>query len=87
MENNVKIIMYGAEWCADCFRAKKVFTENKIDYTYIDIDKNEEAKSYVKEINPQGNETIPVIKFPDNSVLIEPSTSDLTNYLITLGMI
>lgn len=75
--NSKKIKFYGADWCGDCFRAKKFLTEYEIEFEYIDIDAVPEAAEYVKKVNPQGFQSIPVLKFADGSVMIEPSIQEL----------
>ena len=83
-----KIIkMYGANWCADCFRAKKVFEQYGIKYEYIDIDKSEEAKDHVRKVNPNGDESIPVIEYLDETIQIEPSYNEIVTKLKELGLI
>ena len=46
-----EIILYGADWCPDCRRAKAFLKENNIDYTFIDVDLDEAATKKVEEIN------------------------------------
>ncbi|MBN1679786.1 MAG: FAD-dependent oxidoreductase [Anaerolineae bacterium] len=70
------IRMYGANWCPDCRRAKTFFGENRIHYDYIDVDQHPEAISEVERIN-KGMRSIPTIIFPDGSVLVEPSDTEL----------
>ncbi len=70
------IRMYGANWCPDCRRAKTFFGEQRIHYTYIDLDQQPEAVADVERLN-NGNRSIPTIVFPDGSVLVEPSNQEL----------
>jgi mycoredoxin len=65
------IILYGASWCGDCRRARRVFESVGVDYVYIDIDLDKEAEQYVFEIN-QGMRIMPTITFPDDTILAEP---------------
>ena len=74
------ILMFGANWCGDCRRAKRFFDEHHIDYEWIDVDKNPEAAVHVQEIN-KGMRSIPTIIFPDGSILVEPSNSELAKKL------
>ncbi len=77
------IVMYGAEWCGDCRRAKRVFDEHGIDYLYVDVDADPAARETVQEMNG-GRLTgiLPTIVFPDGSTLVEPSDAELLNKLI-----
>ena len=74
------IVMYGADWCGDCRRAKRFFDEREINYRYVDITQDKEGRSLVLEIN-NGMRIIPTIVFPDGSVLVEPSNPELTRKL------
>jgi glutaredoxin-like protein len=73
-EGQAKI--YGTKWCPDCLRAKQFFEKHKIAYTWYDIDQDKEALAYVQTIN-KGFKSVPTILFPDGSVLVEPSNTEL----------
>lgn len=81
-----KIRMYGTPWCGDTLRAKKVFEEYKIEYDWININKDQEAENIVKDIN-KGFRSVPTIIFPDESILVEPSKQTLVDKLKSLGFI
>ncbi len=70
------IRMYGANWCPDCRRAKAFFGEQRVHYDYIDLDQHPDAVADVERIN-NGLRSIPTIVFPDNTILVEPSTTEL----------
>ena len=75
-----QIIIYSTTWCSDCKRAKKVFGEQRISYTNIDIEENPEYVEVVEKIN-DGKRSVPTIVFPDGSVLVEPSNAQLAEKL------
>jgi len=75
------IIIYGVNWCWDSRRARRFFDKNKISYTFINIDKDKRGEQFVLEAN-DGLRSVPTIVFNDGSILVEPSTSELTNKLI-----
>lgn len=75
-----QIILYGVSWCGDCRRARRIFTEKAIQYIDIDIDQDERAEEFVKQIN-NGFRSVPTIMFPDGSKLIEPDSLTLSNKL------
>jgi mycoredoxin len=78
MENSSQneIIVYGTNWCGDTRRARRFLDENNISYHWIDIDQDKEARKYVEEVN-HGYRSVPTIIFPDGSMLVEPSTTQL----------
>jgi glutaredoxin len=53
-----KIIMYSAEWCGVCKKAKKYFKSQHIAYTNYDIDKSKIAKARYKKMGAKG---VPVL--------------------------
>lgn len=70
------ITMYGADWCVDCLRAKAFFDECDVAYDYVDLAESPASAEIVLERN-NGNKRIPVIVFPDDSHLTEPSNEAL----------
>jgi thioredoxin reductase (NADPH) len=70
------ITIYGATWCPDCRRSKKFLTEQRIPYTWIDIEKQPEHQAFVEQVN-NGKRIIPTIVFDDGSILVEPSDAQL----------
>ena len=81
-----QITMYGADWCGDCRRSKRLFEELNVEYTLIDTDSDLTAADKVIEING-GTKSIPVIVFADGTHLTEPSDNDLKAKLVLLGII
>ena len=80
------IVMYGTIWCPDCVRAKKVLNQNNIEYQWIDIGRDSEAKAFVEKVN-NGMRIVPTILFPDGETLAEPSKHELTEKLASLGLL
>ena len=56
--SNKKVIMYGAEWCGVCKKAKRYFNSNNIAFTEYDIDKSAKGK---REYEKLGGGGIPII--------------------------
>ena len=75
---NIKV--YGTNWCSDCKRAKQFFGEQRVHYDFVDIDGDDDALAYVEKVN-DGKQIIPVIRFEDGSILIEPSNVQLAEKL------
>ena len=71
-----RIVMYTTAWCPDCRRAKLFFQRKGIEYLDVDVNADEKAEAFVKELN-HGNRSVPTIIFPDGSMLVEPSNSEL----------
>jgi mycoredoxin len=75
-KNENKITMYATTWCGDCRFAKRWLDTHGIAYNYINIEENEQAASYVAEVN-NGAHSVPTIIFPDGSILVEPNARQL----------
>jgi len=77
MENTPNtIVMYGTSWCRDCKRSKQFLGDQRIQYTWVNIEHDQEAMDYVERIN-EGQRSVPTIVFPDGDVLVEPSNAEL----------
>jgi glutaredoxin-like protein len=80
------ITMYGADWCGDCRRSKRLLEELDVQVTHIDVVADESAAAKVIEING-GAQSIPVLVFSDGTHLTEPSDNDLKAKLQALNII
>jgi glutaredoxin-like protein len=72
-----EITVYGADWCPDCRRAKRLLDERQVQYSWVDIDKDRAGAKFVVATN-RGNRSIPTIVFGDGSILVEPSNAELS---------
>jgi thioredoxin reductase (NADPH) len=70
------LTVYGATWCPDCRRAKQFLGEQRIHYTWVDIEQDLDGQATVEQANG-GKRIIPTIVFPDGSLLVEPSNAEL----------
>ena len=80
------IRVFGASWCGDCVRSKRFLDEHGVPYDWIDVDQDESAQSYVREVN-RGMRIIPTIVFPDGSILVEPGNAELARKLASIGQL
>lgn len=69
------ITMFGAEWCGDCRRSKRLLDELGVAYDYIDLEADATGADRARAIS--GRTNIPVIVFPDDTHMVEPSDDDL----------
>ncbi|MBN1284878.1 MAG: FAD-dependent oxidoreductase [Anaerolineae bacterium] len=74
------IIVYGTAWCPDCKRVKQFLGDQRIPYTWVDIEQDAGAMAYVEEIN-DGMRIVPTLICPDGMVLTEPSNAELAEKL------
>jgi len=72
-----EIVMYSVDWCPDCKRAKFFFKRNDINVIEVNVDNDEQGAAFVREVN-SGSRSVPTIVFPDGSIMVEPSTQELS---------
>ncbi len=77
--------MYGAEWCGDCRRSKSLLDRLEVDYDYVDLLLVEDGADRARAIS--GRTNIPVIVFPDDTHMVEPSDAEVRTKLVVLGRI
>lgn len=75
-----EIKVYGADWCGDCHRAKRMLNDMGEPFVWIDVDADLEAKAEALRIS--GRKNIPVIVFPEGDVLVEPTDPELEKALL-----
>ena len=76
MSSAESIVLYGATWCPDCRRSKAFLGEQRIPFTFVDLEVHPEENATVELLN-DGKRVIPTIVFPDGSHLTEPSNDEL----------
>jgi len=77
------ITMFGAEWCGDCRRSKRLLDSLGVDYEYVDIEAVEDGADRAKAIS--GRMNIPVIQFADGTHFVEPSDAELSAKVASLA--
>lgn len=72
-----RILMFGADWCPDCVRAKAFLRENRVNFQFFDVDEYDWATELVEQIN-NGKRIIPTFQIngkaytnPNNQTLRE----------------
>lgn len=74
--NEPEIIVYGADWCPDVWRARWFLEIQQMRYKWVDIERDPEACAYVERVNG-GKRIVPTIVFGEGSILVEPSNAEL----------
>ena len=75
INEQARVVFYGAEWCPDCIKSKSFLLDNKINFQYINIDENEWAIPIIENIN-NGKRKIPTILINED-ILVEPENEAL----------
>jgi thioredoxin reductase (NADPH) len=74
------ITVMGSTWCSDCKRAKRFLGDQQVEYKWVDVEQDEDARKFVEDHN-DGKTIIPTIVFEDGSVLVEPTNAQLAQKL------
>lgn len=77
-------IIFGADWCRDCRRAKLVFDRAGASYRYVDLVEDPDAARVAHDIS--GRTNIPVLLYSDGSHQVEPSNADMLRKIEELGL-
>ncbi len=78
MASEVRIL--GTNWCPDCKRAKQFLSDQRVPYRFIDVEEDATARMEV-EAKSGGKLIIPLVEFPDGTILIEPDNSEIAEVL------
>lgn len=71
-----QVTIYSTTWCGYCRRLKMQMDQAGIDYHEIDIERDADAAGFVEGVNG-GDQTVPVIRFPDDSTATNPSLAQV----------
>ncbi|MFC5289184.1 glutaredoxin family protein [Actinokineospora guangxiensis] len=74
------VILYGADWCGDCRRAKAWLRRAGVAFTEVDVEHDEQARTAAIDL-AGGRRNIPVVVLPDGAVLVEPTNTELATAL------
>lgn len=80
-----EIEFYGADWCSDCRRSKKLLETLGVEYDMFDVESSADHAEKAQEI--AGRKNIPVIRFADGQHLVEPSDAVLHAELKLRGIV
>jgi len=72
----VMLTMYSTTWCGYCRRLKLQLDQEGLPFREIDIERDADAARFVENVNG-GNQTVPVIEFPDGRTATNPSLAEV----------
>jgi mycoredoxin len=72
----VMLTMYSTTWCGYCRRLKLQLDQAGLPFREIDIERDADAARFVENVNG-GNQTVPVIEFPDGRTATNPSLAEV----------
>ncbi|MEX2045898.1 MAG: glutaredoxin family protein [Chloroflexota bacterium] len=75
-----RLTMYTTAYCGQCFSVKRWLKEWRVAYDEIDITEDQPAQAFVREA-ARGYLSVPTLRFPDGTILVEPSRNVLRRAL------
>ena len=70
----------GTLWSASCHNAKDFLARNQVPYQWLDIESDAPARDLVEAVNKETHR-LPVVFFPDGTVLVEPDIRALAEQI------
>lgn len=67
----------GAQWSPLCHEVKDFLGRNSIPYQWMDIERDAEAKRLFESASPGETPNMPVLFFPDGTVLVQPTRQQI----------
>lgn len=81
------ITFYGAKWCGDCHRSRRLLDRLGVPYAYVDVNADPAGAAWVRA-NSRGNESVPTILLGRGGpILVEPSDRELQTALSEAGFL
>jgi mycoredoxin len=84
--NTATVTVFGADWCPDCRRSKRLLDRLAVPYLWRDTEHDDEALREMLDLNG-GRQSIPVVRLPDGQLLTEPSDPALRRALESAGLL
>lgn len=81
-----ELTMYTTSWCGFCRNLKSQLGRLGIEMAEVDIERDEAAAEFVMSVNG-GNQTVPTVLFPDGSVMVNPSASQVREHLAVVSAV
>ena len=70
------LTMYSTAWCGYCRRLKRQLEQAGLAYREVDIERDAHAAKFVEGVNG-GNQTVPVIEFPNGRTATNPTLAQV----------
>src|SRR5262249_26871611 len=75
-----QLTVYGAPWCPYCHRTKRFRGAERVEFRYVDIDREPDAIEELQALQ-DGGRTIPTVVFPDGTHLVAPTDGEVASRL------
>jgi thioredoxin reductase (NADPH) len=75
-----EVTVYGATWCPECRRCKRLLGEARVDFDWVDVELDADGEAFVRR-NDAGKLTLPVVAVRHGPVLVAPTSAALMEAL------
>ena len=79
-----QLTMYTTQWCGFCRNLKNQLARVGIEMAEVDIERDPAAAEFVMSVNG-GNQTVPTLKLPDGTTLVNPSAAQVRERLAAVS--
>ena len=75
------VVMFSTPWCGYCKRLKLLMTSDGIPFVEVNIEADPAAEQFVLQANGDGTATVPTLRFPDGSSMVNPTFAQVKDRL------
>jgi mycoredoxin len=78
------VVMFMATWCGFCRMLRADLDRSGVDYTMVDVDRDDTAAAFVMSVNG-GDRVVPTVLFADGTTVTNPPGSAVVARLAAAG--
>ena len=79
------VVMFSTPWCGYCKRLKLLMNSDGIRFVEVNIEVDPAAEQFVLEANGDGTATVPTLRFPDGSSMVNPTFAQVKDRLAAIA--
>ncbi len=79
------VVMFSTPWCGYCKRLKLLMSSEGIPFVEVNIERDPAAEQFVLQANGDGTATVPTLRFPDGSSMVNPTLAQVRDRLAAIA--
>ncbi len=79
------VVMFSTPWCGYCKRLKLLMSVEGIPFVEVNIEDDPAAEQFVLQANGDGTATVPTLRFPDGSSMVNPTLAQVRDRLAAIA--
>ncbi len=84
-EEPAPVVMYSTPWCGYCRRLKLLMSSDGIPFVEVNIENDPEGEQFVLQANGDGTATVPTVRLPDGSSMVNPTIAQVRDRLAAIA--